>query len=55
MLNVKDADFQKNSEIYLEQITEHGKTIQVIREDGKNIVIMSMETYSSLTGNVHED
>lgn len=50
MTDVKEADFQKDMDSYLEQIAEQGKTIQVIREDGRNIVIMSMEAYNKLIG-----
>ena len=53
MLAVNYTNFRDNMKSYLDKVTDDYETIIIPREDNKNVVVLSEESYNNLMENVY--
>ena len=54
MLTATISDFRKDIKSYLDRVTENFETLIINRSKDKEVVIMSLDEYNSLSATYHE-
>jgi len=54
MLTASISDFRKDIKSYLDRVTENFETLIINRSKDKEVVIMSLDEYNSLSATYHE-